>query len=327
VTAATGIAALRAWRALPTATRRQVRRLARQHEGHPDPVVAATAVRAARAYPAWFDWTTLAISAALYAVPLVLVLVHRPSSVDGIGIPLLSWFGIVACGGLLALAWTGLTPRSASRTEAANIMRLLADEPVEPAPTAMTVHPRPRRWWYAVGVLAWLLAALGLFLTLGGLGDHPVPWRARLIVALPMAGLIAGMSLLGRAGGLPPWAKRRPWRHDALASLDGEGVAIAYLGVRIPWDGVAGVDVEPAPPSAGASVYVTFRVHDPDAVLASATPPRGRRRQLRQMLDYGEVGLPARWCLETPERIICAAAAQMIAQEPVAEPATAPVSR
>jgi hypothetical protein len=31
--------------------------------------------------------------------------------------------------------------------EAANIMRLLADESVEPVPTAMSVHPRPRRWW------------------------------------------------------------------------------------------------------------------------------------------------------------------------------------
>jgi hypothetical protein len=124
------------------------------------------------------------------------------------------------------------------------------------------------------------------------------------------------MMLLFRAS-LPPWAKRRPWRHDPLVMLDGDGVAIAYLGVKVPWDGVAGVDVEPAPPETGTSVRVTFHVHDPDAVLAGAMPPPGRRRQLRQMLDYGELSLPAQWCVETPEQIICAAAAQMISREPV----------
>jgi hypothetical protein len=98
--------------------------------------------------------------------------------------------------------------------------------------------------------------------------------------------------------------------------LDGDGVAIAYLGVKVPWDGVAGVDVEPAPET-GTSVRVTFTLHDPDAVLAGAAPAPGRRRQLRQMLEHGELSLPARWCVETPEQIICAAAAQMISREPV----------
>jgi len=38
------------------------------------------------------------------------------------------------------------------------------------------------------------------------------------------------------------------------------------------------------------------------------------------MLDYGEISLPSRWCVETPEQIICAAAAQMITTEPTEVP-------
>jgi hypothetical protein len=62
-----------------------------------------------------------------------------------------------------------------------------------------------------------------------------------------------------------------------LATVDGRGLAVSYLGVRIPWHHVTAVAVERTRPA----VRVTFKIDDPGAVLALATAPTGRHRQLR----------------------------------------------
>jgi hypothetical protein len=295
--------------------------LARNGEGHPDPVVASTAVAAARAHPFWFERVML-IGTTVYAlVPWAGLAVLRPQSTADILAPLGCWiigFPLV----ILAVAFRArMAPVHVPLIEAANLRSLLEADPPGQA-MDLTVHARSRRWWIGSAQAAIGVAIVSLIVVLDSLPPMSSPVFVSLALRLLcFGGTTAGAVWLQRAG-LPAWTKRRPWRRHALLILAHDGVTVPHLGVTLPWERVAAIDVEPNPPERGAPVGVAFYIDDPEAVWRQARPPAGRRTQLKRMLDHGSISLPTGWGVKTPEQIIRAAAAFV-----ASERAEAPISR
>lgn len=235
-----GTVALRAWRALPSAVRREAVTLARQGRPHLDPSVVRTALAAARAVQRWYEVAAQVDVAAAAA----LLVVWRFASGPPWSVESLVSLGVLAIALVLSVIvifgrW-GIWPLTSVRLEAVGVRHAVAHRPVAPpVPLTVAVAARPRRWRPLLVLGALLLVVVVTLQT-----KDPAPWWLQVTKVGCMAAAV-GCALLLRwaVRALPPWARRRPRAGSPVLVLDDAGITLPHLGFAIPWPQVADVVV------------------------------------------------------------------------------------
>jgi hypothetical protein len=292
----------RAWRQLPRATRRAIRRYIDRDEGEAE----LAHIRIA------YDWSRAARRAQLRALVTFLVLsvggfttlglilaekgpLWQPSS--GLLLSVL-----VAPAAVLVVPTYLLWP--AARRLPATLGLLAYDAPASP-PQPQTLLARDRRREnVGMGATALLLVAGIVWLPSV---DLRVGELAVSVVAVPF---LLYAVLLGDDG-----VAVRPRRGRPVLMLDDDGMTIAYLGLHLQWTEITTVSTRPDGKPAAASwfdppvVKLYFGLEDLSAVRQRARPANWRYRlSLRRMLrNDSALAFHARWFADDPELILCAA--------------------
>lgn len=309
------------WAALDRQARREVKRNARRLRPHPDPAVAATAARYARAA---LDRTSRKILIIRLAAPavayLILVKVLTSLGVSGTAggvdiVVMVVAFG--ACAALMVHAWLGLRRyRLLNRITMANWLAPGATRATPPAAAGpgpageenLSVRYVPRK--VAAPLALWsaiTLAAAGFW------AFETASWHgtARTVVIVLLVVTVTGFAwtLAAQAWTLVRWAlPGRP-----VADLDSGGVRLHTVGVRVPWTAVSEIGLFSVRAALGRRplTIVGFRCPDPAAVLEGARPDWPRRRMMRRSERvYGTpFTISVALTDQSPEAIASAAAA------------------
>jgi hypothetical protein len=264
--------ALRAWRALPSAVRREAAILARQGVAHPDPSVARAALAAARAVRPWNEAVLWVCFAGLGLSLVTLLSVrHGPDYYGLLGVLVLiaAWAGLAS---VLIGLW-GIGFAASACLEAVGARDVVArTPPAAPAPLTVAARRHPRRYWIAWPGMAVIYAA-GIEVMhawVSGPGWEDLP----MLACMPV--VMSGFLLIGLRSQTPPWARRRPPAGQPALVLDAAGIALPHLNVALPWELLPVVELR-ALPRTGLCLYVA------------------------------DVAVPMRWLTEPPERILAAA--------------------
>jgi len=152
-----GTVALRAWRALPSAVRREAVTLARQGVPHPDPSVVRAALAAARAAQTWYFVVFAGLAVAVTAGALVFRAAFWTRTPAGFTayVVLLGWILVAVLVAVSLLGAWGIWPSASVHLGAAGVRELVARRPVAAA-APLTVPAAPRRWRLLLPSVEWM---------------------------------------------------------------------------------------------------------------------------------------------------------------------------
>jgi hypothetical protein len=253
-----------AWRALPRAVRKEVRRLAKAGHGHPDPAVARTSLawgRSVRRVAGWLRFAAVACIMAGFGAADYLRVGSRERDLAVSAV-------VIGIGAVGAIVLRDLIQRAA-RAEHANLRALLfSDRSSWPdvGTSPVTIHRGRRFRWYE---LACVLPAAIVLLPDRELGG---PDAFSFVCFAVAAVILAALFVRVHPGGRTP-----------LMVLSPDGLQVPHRRLTVPWSAIAWADLTVRGEGMNENLALTWTL-GPTAVHQPST-----------------MVIPVSWMVEDPE--------------------------